>query len=384
VFPTEFSEVFLHMQLFRRSWIGFTLCVAVAVHADAPGTIAVTVDSVQSANSVVIEIYDDADAFGDLRRPLQRAPFTADELAAGVQLEGIPAGDYALMAFEDLNGNGVLDRNFLGIPKEPTAFSQGYAPKGPPVFDRARFAVTPGGLVEQRLRFDRVLGSKGQIGAGIGMIAQDSPYRGASGRVLQPIPALVYIGDRLQITGPRVSYAVLGSDRLRLAVQSSLRIGAYDESDSPLLVGLGDRDTTVLSGLALAADLGRGFTVSASYEHDILSRFSGGTGRIEIGRGWQLGAVRISPQVALNWLDTDLSAFEFGVPEAAARSDRPAWQPGSAWNPELGMSSFIELTPRWRVVGNFAVERLDSGIRNSPIVGSDYRWRGFVALTYTF
>jgi outer membrane protein len=213
---------------------------------------------------------------------------------------------------------------------------------------------------------------------------QDTPYRGASSSVVQPIPALVYIGERLQLTGPRVSYALVGSDRSRLAAQASLRIGAYDESDSPFLTGLGDRDTTVMAGLAWIADLGRGLSFSASYEHDALGTFSGGTGRVEVSRGWQWGVVRFSPQLALNWLDKELTAYEFGVPVGAARPDRAAWSPGAAWNPELGISTFIELTPRWRIVGNFAVERLGSGLRSSPIVGNGSRWRGFMALTYTF
>lgn len=34
------------------------------------------------------------------------------------------AGDYVFAAFQDLNGNGELDRNMLGVPTEPYGFSK--------------------------------------------------------------------------------------------------------------------------------------------------------------------------------------------------------------------------------------------------------------------
>ncbi len=40
-----------------------------------------------------------------------------------VSLGRFPYGGYALAAFHDLNGNGELDKNALGIPTEPYAFS---------------------------------------------------------------------------------------------------------------------------------------------------------------------------------------------------------------------------------------------------------------------
>ena len=38
-------------------------------------------------------------------------------------IEDVAAGEYAVAAFQDRNGDGELDRNFLGMPKEPYGFS---------------------------------------------------------------------------------------------------------------------------------------------------------------------------------------------------------------------------------------------------------------------
>lgn len=41
-----------------------------------------------------------------------------------IMLEGLAAGSYTIALFQDINNNGKLDTNFMGIPKEPYAFSR--------------------------------------------------------------------------------------------------------------------------------------------------------------------------------------------------------------------------------------------------------------------
>jgi uncharacterized protein (DUF2141 family) len=53
-------------------------------------------------------------------------------------------GKYALAVFHDLNGNSVLDKNFIGIPKEPYGFSNDFRPKfSPPSFSDCAFEISP-------------------------------------------------------------------------------------------------------------------------------------------------------------------------------------------------------------------------------------------------
>jgi len=40
----------------------------------------------------------------------------------------LPAGDYAVSVYHDVNGNGKLDKNVFGAPTEPYAFSRNYKP----------------------------------------------------------------------------------------------------------------------------------------------------------------------------------------------------------------------------------------------------------------
>ncbi len=62
------------------------------------------------------------------------APHGTTEIA----IKSLPAGRYAVAAFEDRNGNGKLDKSLLGIPQEPYGFSRdATGTLGPPGFDQA-------------------------------------------------------------------------------------------------------------------------------------------------------------------------------------------------------------------------------------------------------
>jgi uncharacterized protein (DUF2141 family) len=69
------------------------------------------------------------------------------EPTVGVQNElvinSIPNGDYAIAIYQDQNGNGKLDTNFFGIPKEPYAFSNNKVPVfSEPSFEKCKFQFT--------------------------------------------------------------------------------------------------------------------------------------------------------------------------------------------------------------------------------------------------
>lgn len=61
----------------------------------------------------------------------------------------LPPGAYAISIFYDANGNGELDTNFIGIPKEPVALSNNAKAKfGPPKYKDALFTLAEGGGVQ--------------------------------------------------------------------------------------------------------------------------------------------------------------------------------------------------------------------------------------------
>lgn len=60
-----------------------------------------------------------------------------------VSFENVPPGTYAIAVFFDVNGNGKMDTNFLGIPKEKYGFSNNIYPMmRAATFKESSFIVT--------------------------------------------------------------------------------------------------------------------------------------------------------------------------------------------------------------------------------------------------
>lgn len=96
------------------------------------------------AGEVLIALYDKEAAF--LKEAFQATKAPAASRAGGqsltLVLKNVPPGRYALSAVHDKNGNGQLDRNLMGLPKEALGFSNGAKVRmGPPKFDEAAFLV---------------------------------------------------------------------------------------------------------------------------------------------------------------------------------------------------------------------------------------------------
>ena len=111
---------------------------------DAPGgthAIAVSVDSIDEAvGTVRVALYASADGYAaDEPVAVAAAPATTDPV--NLALGRFPAGDYAVMLYHDRNGNETLDRNLLGIPREPWTGSMHRAVLGAPDWDDVRFAL---------------------------------------------------------------------------------------------------------------------------------------------------------------------------------------------------------------------------------------------------
>jgi MipA family protein len=356
------------------------VCSAATVHG---GELAVAVGNPPGTGTVVALLFDNAAAFADMRDPLRTLRLPAAE-AAVARFDGLAPGRYAVLVFHDENNNGALDLNFMGIPREPLGFSRRYWGRGAPVFADAAIEVAAGASLPVDVELKKIFGRKGLIGVGAGAIVQTSPYRGADTVRVQGIPAITYIGERVQILGPVGQVGLFGGSRLRLAATVRYRLGAYDADDSPYLEGLGDRKDSLFGGLALQGSLPAGLRVSAGYEHDVLDRVGGGFGRLGLRRGFQAGRFSIAPALAVNWFSAELAGHEYGVTAAEARPDRPAWRPGAALTLEPGLGLSTEWAGAWRLVVNGSVEFLGRELRRSPLTARAEILHVFAAVNYTF
>lgn len=98
---------------------GFLVCTVLAcAQTSSSPSVAISgrVTGASGKYAVYVALWD---AAGFLSRPLQQVRI-APGADPAFQFR-VPPGDYALSAFEDKNGNGVLDIGAFG-PKEPSGF----------------------------------------------------------------------------------------------------------------------------------------------------------------------------------------------------------------------------------------------------------------------
>ncbi|MGK0298871.1 MAG: outer membrane protein [Gammaproteobacteria bacterium] len=336
-----------------------------------------------SDGQLVFQVYDSADAFGDFRGPVKEAKFPVNDDGEYI-ISDVNADRIAVLVYHDANQNGILDKNFIGIPREAIGLSNNYRPKGPPSFDRASFVPDDMQTTKLDMEIFQVLGERGQWGIGVGMIGKTTPYLNASQSVYQIIPVVTYIGERLQVFGPNLRYGLLGSGNARLALSAEYRIGAYNENDSDDLQGMGNRRSTLMAGLSLQYELPQGIELELGYQHDVLDHVGGGIANLNVSRGFQYKVVRVSPELSLTWLSKQLSNHDFGVPIESSNANRAAYALGSTTSLGLGISSFIELSEKWQLIINIKGDLLPDEVTNSSIVTDDTIISGFAVITYVF
>ena len=348
-----------------------------------PAELIVNISNAPENGRLVFQIYNNANSFGDFRDPLSETTLSANG-DGEYRLSNIKPGKLALLVYFDENENGIIDKNFIGIPREQLALSNNYQPKGPPSFINANFDLNENESRTLEVTMYRLLGKRGRWGLGLGVIGKSSPYVDSTQSVSQVIPAITYFGEKLQWFGPGLRYGIYGSGKFRLALSANYRIGSYEENDSPVLAGLGDRESTLMAGLGVQYEIPYGFRANIVYEHDVLDRIGGGIADIRISRGLQYGIFRFRPSLSLNWVSSEVNDYEFGVPASSATNLRPAYSPGSSSSIKLGLSTFVELSEDWRLILTISGEKLDDAVTNSPIVADDTVINGFAGITYTF
>lgn len=104
------------------------------------GGLSVAVKSVRSASGTV--------RGAAVRQDGQMAGSAVAKATPGtvtLSFDALPPGDYAVRIYHDENGNGRMDRNAFGLPREGYGFSrEARALLGVPSFERSRVTVLAG------------------------------------------------------------------------------------------------------------------------------------------------------------------------------------------------------------------------------------------------
>ena len=112
----------------------------------AQGELVVHIRDLSPAGGILrLGVYDEANYANDNSKPVASADVDISGSEMTVVLHGIRPGDYAIQTLQDVNRDGKMQTNLLGIPQEPFGFSRDIRPGlEKPSFAAVEFAILPG------------------------------------------------------------------------------------------------------------------------------------------------------------------------------------------------------------------------------------------------
>lgn len=126
--------------------VGLTLAAAPS-QSQTDSTVTVSVINITTHTGfIMLALYDEA-GWGDEPVDTARKPVHGDTIT--LTMTAPKSGQYGIRLFHDIDGNGELNANVMGIPIEPFGFSNNAPPRfGPPSFGAAAFDIGEDGTVQ--------------------------------------------------------------------------------------------------------------------------------------------------------------------------------------------------------------------------------------------
>lgn len=224
-------------------------------------------------------------------------------------------------------------------------------------------------------------GRPGGWSIGAGATYSTSPYEGVDEQFMA-LPMISYVGRRIMLAGPQASCRLFDWRALSLSAELRYDFAGYDADDSQALNGMADRDGSLVAGGGLAYRLPAGVELDARFLSDVLDRYNGPQADATLSRSFRFGRWMVAPAIGLQWLCYRYAGYYYGVRSAEATPQRPAYEPGSAFNGQADLRFSRRCTDRLMLVAALRLRLLDREIRDSPIVSEDLLLSGFAGVSW--
>lgn len=219
------------------------------------------------------------------------------------------------------------------------------------------------------------------LGAAIGQYA----YKGIDNDTV-PYPMINYEGERFFIRGTGAGAYMFKDQHNQLSLNvfySPLNFDP-DDSDSHRMKQLDKRHSTAMAGVGYRhiADWG---VVRTSLSADVLDYSNGYVADAAYLHPFNLGALTLTPGIGATWYSSNFNDYYYGISgKESRRSGLNAYNAGSSWSPYAEVSANYALTQSWKVFAYGRYTRLDSEVKDSPMVDKSYTTLVAAGVSYAF
>jgi uncharacterized protein (DUF2141 family) len=126
--------------MMKKTFLFLAACCLVNT-AVAQNSIEIKVTGIREAGgNILIGLFNNEKDF--MKKAVQSKTVKVSGTTVIYVFDNLAAGDYAISIIHDENGNGELDKNYMGIPREGFAFgNNSMGTLGPPSFEKAKVTV---------------------------------------------------------------------------------------------------------------------------------------------------------------------------------------------------------------------------------------------------
>lgn len=141
------------MRYHKQVCAALTLLASIPASPASAGDLTISITGIsEPAGMVHWALFDSAPAFDGEGAPVIAARSRVSGPTLTATVHDLPSGRYAVRLFHDSNGNGELDSNMLGIPREGYGFSNDAGARGPASFEDAAVSIDGDARIEVNVR----------------------------------------------------------------------------------------------------------------------------------------------------------------------------------------------------------------------------------------
>ncbi|NRA59787.1 MAG: MipA/OmpV family protein [Psychrobium sp.] len=184
-----------------------------------------------------------------------------------------------------------------------------------------------------------------------------------------PLPTFGYLGEKLNIIGPFVSYHLLKQDVFQFSANLSPRFNGFYSNDADIFKGMDERQLSLDAGFSLIYKKDN-WKLKSSAMFDVLGRSSGYEVSTQLGKLFRFGSVFVEPNVGLSFLDAKHVGYYYGVCDHEITTSRLGFKGNSALNKTLGVSVMTPVFFKGLTSLSINNTWYDSSITDSPLTES--------------
>ena len=226
-------------------------------------------------------------------------------------------------------------------------------------------------------------------GVGGAAISTQKAYKGTN-RETRAVPLLSYENQYVKFSGPNLELKLPGLDlsdtqHLNFGIVTKLfGGGGYEASDSPTLMGMSERKSSIWVGAKMewANDFA---DVKVEFLGDASGNSKGQRLMFGLEHKWKLNQnIMLVPQIGIEWVDKKYVDYYYGVLTKETKTWRAAYAGKSTLNPEISLTGIYRFDKQQSLMLNLGVKSLGDAIKNSPIVGRPTENRVMLGYMYRF